>query len=245
VVAPGPNPDDKTPDASVATGGAQRGVVVPLKDEAFEVLPRFGVLHSFRAAFMGVARTVASQRNMKLHVLSALMVMIVGMALPLDLSMRVSLIFAVSAVFFAEILNTGLEALVDLFIGEYHRLAMLAKDAAAAGVLVIAVGALLVFAEVVWTRWDLVADNVDAVWWSVAFGLPLVLSEALGLFVVRRGPLAIARLVVSLCLLLALVVRSHDPIYSGFAFLLVVIAAYARYNFPRTTGRGAPRASSS
>lgn len=218
------------------------GVVVPLQEDVYNVLPRAGVLHSFRAAFVGIARTVASQRNMKLHILSAEMVAIVAMALPLEISMRVALLFAVALVFFAEILNTGLEALVDLFIGEYHRLAMLAKDAAAAGVLVLAATAVLIFADIVWERWDLVTNNLDQVVNSVLFGIPLVVCESIGLFLVRRGPIAAMRLIVSGGLLIPLVLRSLDPILSLFLVGLVLLAAYARYAFPSTTGRGAPRA---
>ena len=95
------------------------------------VAPDRGLVSSFRVAFDGVLRTMATQRNMKVHVVAGLMVAIVGMALPLDLSVRVSLLFAVSIVFFAEILNTALEALIDLFVHDFHHLAMVAKDAAA------------------------------------------------------------------------------------------------------------------
>lgn len=195
---------------------------------------------SFRAALVGVARCVACQRNMKLHVLSALMVTIVGMALPLDLSTRVALLFAVAIVFFAEILNTGLEALVDLYIGEYHRLAMLAKDAAAGGVLVLAAATVLILAEILWQRWDLVTGNLDAVWRSVRFGVPLVAVEALGLFFVRRGWIALVRAAVAGALLFPLVLHSKDPIYSGLAVGLVLLAALSRHSFPNRTGRGAP-----
>ncbi len=202
--------------------------------------PKGSVALSFKAAFAGVARCVASQRNMKLHVLSALMVMIVGMALPLDLSTRVALLFAVSVVFFAEILNTGLEALVDLYIGEYHRLAMLTKDAAAAGVLVLAAATVLILAEILVQRWDLVTANLDAVWRSVRFGVPLVVIEAAGLFLVRRGALAILRVAVAGALLFPLVQHSKDPIYSAVAVVLVLLSAFARHSFPSRTGRGAP-----
>lgn len=202
--------------------------------------PKGSVVLSFKAAFAGVARCVASQRNMKLHVLSALMVMIVGMALPLDLATRVALLFAVSVVFFAEILNTGLEALVDLYMGEYHRLAMLAKDAAAAGVLVLAAATVLILAEILWQRWDLVTDNLDDVWRSVRFGVPLVVVEAIGLFLLRRGPLALVRVAIAGALLFPLVISSRDPIYSGIAVALVALAAISRHSFPARTGRGAP-----
>lgn len=202
--------------------------------------PKGSVVLSFRAAFAGVARCVASQRNMKLHVLSALMVAIVGMALPLDLSTRVALLFAVAVVMFAEILNTGLEALVDLYIDDYHRLAMLAKDAAAAGVLVLASVTVLILAEILWQRWDLVTGNLDAVWRSVRFGVPLVIVEAIGLFLVRRGPLALVRIAVSGALLYPLVMTSKDPIYSGVAIALVMLSGFSRHSFPNRTGRGAP-----
>lgn len=219
-----PHLESIPPAVSVATG-AQKG----------------GILGSFRAAIAGVLRTIAAQRNMKIHVLSAMMVLIVGMALPLAPSTRVALLFAIAIVFFAEILNTALEAFVDLHIRDYHRLAMMAKDAAAAGVLVLAATTVVVLAEVLWTEWDVVVSNVTAVQRSVLFGIPLVASEGLGLFIVRRGVLSVLRLVASLALLVPLAMRSVDPIYTFLALTLVLVAAYARWSFPRFSGRGAPR----
>lgn len=195
---------------------------------------------SLKAAASGVGGVIASQRNMKLHVLSADAVIIVGMALPFDLSMRSTLLFAIGVVFFAEILNTGLESLVDLFVGEFHRLAMLAKDAAAAGVLVFAVITVLVLTDMLWTRWDLVTSHLDAVWRSVAFGVPLLISEAIGLFALRRGPGATLRLLLSGALAVPLVLASKDPIFSGVLLALLGLAAWARHAFPSRTGRGAP-----
>lgn len=224
---------------------AQELGVDALRDPTLDTIPppflRSGFGASFRAAGAGVCRTLATQRNMKLHVLAALMVAIVGMALPLDVSARVALLFAIAIVFFAEILNSALEALIDLFIRDFHRLAMLAKDAAAAGVLVLSTATVLVFADILWARWDLVTSNLDAVQRSVAFGVPLVVVEAVGLFVVRRGAFAIARLVVALGLVAPLVATSQDPIWALVAVLLVLLSAYARWAFPRRAGRGAPR----
>ncbi|MDP2342324.1 MAG: diacylglycerol kinase family protein [Deltaproteobacteria bacterium] len=207
-----PDLDTIPPVQTVVVAGAGRG----------------GVAASFRVAIAGVLRTVATQRNMKIHVLSGLMVMIVGMALPLDLSTRVALLFAVAIVFFAEILNTALEALIDLFVKDFHRLAMLAKDAAAGGVLVMAVTTVVVLAEILWMRWDLVETNLGAVTRSVIFGVPLVVVEAVGLFVVRRKRLQVPRLVISLALMVPLVMHTHDPLYAGVALLFVGMAFVAR-----------------
>jgi diacylglycerol kinase (ATP) len=197
------------------------------------------VFHSFRAALAGVGRTVATQRNMKLHVISALMVTIVGMALPFDLDLRVSLLFAIALVFFAEILNSGLEALVDLFVEDFHRLAMFAKDAAAAGVLVLSIAAALIFAEIVWTRWDLVTDNIDAVARSVIYGGPLVVIVGFVLFVARRRAWLVAALAGALALTVPLLSHGRDPIFAGLAIALIALACWSRFAFPAHIGRGA------
>lgn len=209
---------DSIAPGSVVVGGVGRG----------------GLASSFRVAIAGVLRTVATQRNMKVHVLSGLMVMIVGMALPLELGVRVSLLFSVSIVLFAEILNTALEALIDLFVTDFHRLAMLAKDAAAGGVLVFAVTTVLVLADILFTEWHLVEDNLDAVARSCLFGIPLVAVEAAGLFVVRRPGVQVARLFVSGLLLTPLLVHSTDPIFAIVAVIFVAMAASARlHHLPR------------
>ncbi len=197
------------------------------------VMLQGGLVGSFRAAIAGVLRTIAAQRNMKIHVLSGLMVLIVGMALPLSLDVRVALIFAVAIVWFAEILNTALEAFVDLHIRTYHRLAMMAKDAAAAGVLILASATVMVLLEILYTQWHVVTENLPAVQRAVMFGVPCVVVEAVGLFVVRRGAVAVVRLVASLGLLAPLVASTRDPFFAGLAVLLIVIAAYARWSFPR------------
>jgi diacylglycerol kinase (ATP) len=189
---------------------------------------RAGVAASFRVALVGVLRTVATQRNMKGHVVAGLTVMIVGMALPLDLATRVSLLFAVSIVFFAEILNTALEAVIDLFVTDFHRLAMLAKDAAAGGVLVFAATTVVVLAEILWHEWRIVEENVDNVFRSCLFGIPLVFSEIVGLFLVTRRHTQVIRLTLSLFLLAPLVVHTVDPFFALVAVGLVLVAFAAR-----------------
>ena len=117
---------------------------------------------------------------------------------------------------------------------------MLAKDAAAAGVLVFAAITVLVLTDMLWTRWDLVTGNLNAVWRSVTFGVPLLISEAAGLFAIRRGLGAPIRLALSVSLAAPLVVASTDPIFSGVLLALLILAAWARHAFPNRTGRGAP-----
>lgn len=221
----------------VAPSGIPPREPTDLSDPNLESIPPVmlpgGLVGSFRAAIAGVLRTIASQRNMKIHVISGLMVLIVGMALPLSLDVRVALLFAVAIVWFAEILNSALEAFVDLHIRTYHRLAMMAKDAAAAGVLILASATVVVLLEILYTQWHVVTENLPAVQRAVIFGVPCVLVEAIGLFWVRRGAVAVVRVAASLGLLAPIVVTTRDPFFAALAVLLVLIAAYARWSFPR------------
>ena len=65
--------------------------------------------------------------------------------LQLDLIRLAVLVLTVAAVLVLELLNTAMEAVVDLAIGRrYHPLARIAKDCAAAAVLTAAISSLLI-----------------------------------------------------------------------------------------------------
>ncbi|RMG16997.1 MAG: diacylglycerol kinase [Deltaproteobacteria bacterium] len=191
-------------------------------------MKRAGLIESFRVAGWGVLHTIATQRHMKVHVTSAVMVMIVGMALPLSLASRVALLFSIALVFFAEILNTALEHFVDLHIAEFERGAMLAKDAAAAGVLVLAAVTVFVLADILYVNWALVEANVEAVVRSLLFGLPLTGVVIVMLFGPARWWVRLCMLVAAAAFVLPLVQASTDPVFSILLGVLVVLAAASR-----------------
>lgn len=92
----------------------------------------------------GVARTWVRERNFRLHAVVA--VIIVGIAAVLQVS-RVEwalLALTMGLVFTAELLNTAMEAVVDLVSPDYHDAARTAKDAAAGAVLMSATVAVIV-----------------------------------------------------------------------------------------------------
>jgi diacylglycerol kinase (ATP) len=198
-------------------------------------------MFGFEAAVAGVLRTVATQRNMKLHTTAALMVMLVGMALPLDLATRSAFVFAIAAVMFAEIFNTAIEALVDLFIGTYHRLAMHAKDAAAAGVLILAVAAVVIFFDIIIANWHMVLSNADQVIFYLLLGVPIVGMQLYILFGPRKGVLPIIALVLALVLLVPLIAWSKDPLFSAGAVFVLLVSWFARTRFPGRMPHGAPK----
>ncbi len=128
---------------------------------------------SFRYALEGLFETVATQRNMKIHVVSAVLVGLVGSGIPLGLAEKVTLIFCVMLVFFAETLNTALEALVDLYTEEHHVQAAITKNVAAGGVLVLATGTVVIFAALLVHNAPTILENGPAIFRQTLLGIPL------------------------------------------------------------------------
>ena len=102
---------------------------------------------SFRYAAQGLIYGFASQRNFRIHVVMGAVVFALGLWLQLPMPQLAVLVLTVAAVLVLELLNTATEAVVDLAIGRrFHPLARIAKDCAAAAVLVAALASLLIAA---------------------------------------------------------------------------------------------------
>ena len=107
-----------------------------------------GRIRSFRNAGAGVAATLASQANAKIHALATVMVVALGLALDLPRGDWCWLVLAIALVWAAECLNTALEELADVTAPDPDPRVGRAKDAAAGGVLVAAAGAAVIGALV-------------------------------------------------------------------------------------------------
>jgi len=100
---------------------------------------------SFRYAAQGLGYSLVTQRNFRIHVTTGVLVFGLALWLQLSLDRLAVLVLTVTAVLVLELLNTAMEAAVDLAVGRrYHPLARIAKDCAAAAVLVAAVASLLI-----------------------------------------------------------------------------------------------------
>jgi len=100
---------------------------------------------SFRYAAQGLAYGFSSQRNFRIHVVTGLVVFLLGLWLQLTPDRLAVLVLTVAAVLVLELLNTATEAVVDLAIGrQFHPLARIAKDCAAAAVLVAALSSMMI-----------------------------------------------------------------------------------------------------
>lgn len=109
------------------------------------------LIGGFDHAWDGLLLVLVSQRNMRFHVLAAFGVVVFGLLVGISALEFALLALAITMVFAAEVLNTAVEAIVDLASPERHPLAKVAKDCAAGAVLVCAIGSVfvgvLVFAD--------------------------------------------------------------------------------------------------
>ena len=102
------------------------------------------LLTSFKYAFAGVWHVMRTQRNARIHISLALVVVILGLWLGLNSTQWAVIVLTIGLVLAAEAFNTVAEAAIDLVTTEYHPLAKIAKDVAAGAVLVTAMAAVIV-----------------------------------------------------------------------------------------------------
>jgi len=101
-------------------------------------------LHGFKYAIEGVVHVLRTQRHMRFHFLTLLLVLIVSLVFQLSRTEVMVLLFTITLVLTAEMFNTAIEAVTDLVTQTYHPLAKFAKDIAAGAVLITTINALVI-----------------------------------------------------------------------------------------------------
>jgi diacylglycerol kinase (ATP) len=99
---------------------------------------------SFRYAFTGWWHVIRTQKNAWIHTTISIAVLLLAFWLRLGPRDWAILILAIAMVWMGEILNTALEAVVDLASPEMHPLARVGKDVGAAAVLIAALASVII-----------------------------------------------------------------------------------------------------
>jgi diacylglycerol kinase (ATP) len=99
---------------------------------------------SFGYAFQGIGYAWSTQRHLRVHAGVAALAVLLGLALRISATDWAVLCLTIATVLSLELLNTVVEAVVDLASPNYHPLAKVAKDVAAGAVLVAACGGVAV-----------------------------------------------------------------------------------------------------
>jgi len=101
-------------------------------------------LPAFRHAFRGLGYVLKTQKNAWIHSAATLVVIALGLWLKLSLGEWVPLVMVIGLVWLSEAFNTAIEALTDLASPVPHPLAKVAKDTAAAAVLLAALTSVVI-----------------------------------------------------------------------------------------------------
>ena len=114
---------------------------VPHKDRVFSIVDR---IRSIRHAIDGFWLMLRTQHNAWVHLVTTIVVIVLGLVLGLTVEAWLALILAIAAVWIAEALNTAFELLCDVAQPDFHPAVKAAKDVAAAAVLLSAIAAVAV-----------------------------------------------------------------------------------------------------
>jgi diacylglycerol kinase (ATP) len=102
------------------------------------------LIESFNYAIEGIVHVLRTQRNMRIHFAIAIGVLVAALAFDVSRLELIALLIAIAFVLIAEMINTAVEAAVDVASTSFDPMAKLAKDIGAGAVLIAAINAIAV-----------------------------------------------------------------------------------------------------
>jgi diacylglycerol kinase (ATP) len=203
------------------------------------IMPIKKWLGSANHAIEGILHAAKTQRHLRYHFYAAAFVLTLSYALGLTRNEFLLIALAVIAVLMAEMMNSAIEAMVDLLEPEHHERARIAKDIAAGGVFITAFGALVIGYIVLFSHIQRVFHKgleiaKHAPWEISVIAVILVLISVILLkaYFGKGHPLSgglpsgHAALAFSVCV--SVIYITHDFMASILSFMLALMIAVSR-----------------
>ena len=102
------------------------------------------IINSFKYAFEGIFTALKAEKNMKIHLIIMILVIILGIILKISKIEWIICIILFGFVISLELINTAIENTVDLITQEKNPKAKIAKDVSAGAVFIVAITAVVV-----------------------------------------------------------------------------------------------------
>ena len=102
------------------------------------------LIDSFNYAVNGIIYAMKTEKNLRIHYIVAILIIVVSLFFNFSRLEFLILLFAISLVIIAEMLNTAIEKTIDIITKNYHPLARIAKDVSAGAVLIASINAIVV-----------------------------------------------------------------------------------------------------
>lgn len=198
------------------------------------------LLQSFNWAIEGVVFALKTQRNMKIHFAAAFVVLVASLFTDLTRVELIAILFAITMVIVAELFNTAIEVAVDLATnGQESELAKIAKDVAAAGVLISALNSVFVGFLVLFKKFSpLTASVISSISRTpeyltglaiiLVFGVSIVFKIMFGEGTPFRGGWPSIHGAVAGSLLTSITIVSRSALAGALAFFMAVLVLQAR-----------------
>ena len=196
-------------------------------------------LESFNNAITGIIDTVRTERNMKIHLIVALGILVISFFFDITKYEFLILAVTITMVIAAELINTAIEATIDMTTNYYHPLAKIAKNAAAGAVLITAINALLVGYIIFWDKlssfsFDLIKKVKNSEPYTIFIVLVIVciatiIAKAIfGEGTPLKGGMPSGHSALGFSIATAISLITEEPICILLSFLLAFITAQSR-----------------
>jgi len=146
------------------------------------------LIDSFNNALSGIIDTVRSERNMKIHLTAAALVLILSLFYDLTRVEFVIICIDIAIVIICELFNTAIEIIIDTVIDVYHPKAKKVKDTAAGAVFISALLSLI-------TAYMIFFDRVST-------------SLEIGIIRIKQAPMHVSIIAIILTMLIVLLLKT-------------------------------------
>ncbi len=146
------------------------------------------LIDSFNNALSGIIATVRSERNMKIHLTAAALVLILSLFYDLTRVEFVIICIAIAIVIICELFNTAIEVIIDTVIDVYHPKAKIVKDTAAGAVFISALLSMI-------TAYMIFFDRVST-------------SLEIGIIRIKQAPMHVSVIAIILTMLFVLLLKT-------------------------------------
>jgi diacylglycerol kinase (ATP) len=197
------------------------------------------LIDSFNYAINGIIHAVRTQRNMRIHMIAALLVLTACFFYDLSKFEIILLTITITMVIVAEMFNTAIECAIDLTANYYHPLAKVAKNTAAGAVLITAINAVIVGYIIFWDKFNnislVVIKKIKQSDPYMIFLIliivciaTLVIKAVFGEGTPLRGGMPSGHSAIAFCLATTIALISEEPLAILLSYLLAFIVAQSR-----------------
>lgn len=109
-------------------------------------------IEAFKKAVSGIIYSIKTQKNIKIQLLIAICVIVLGFILKFTTIEWIFIVFSIMFVIATEVINTSIETVVNMYTNKYNELAKIAKDVAAGAVLLASLNSVIVAILIIFSR---------------------------------------------------------------------------------------------